>query len=97
MSDSDIVSAGRPYGGLAALWKNEYTSNIKYLGCSPNKCVTSFLLKCVDIDICMCNVYLPCFENKANYVDEFLDCISYIEWIFNEQNDMYEKVELCVA
>ena len=82
---------------LVALWKNEYTSNIKYLGCSPNKRVMSFLLKCVDMNICMCNVYLPCFENTANYVDELLDCISYIEWIFNEQNDICEKVELCVV
>ena len=95
MSGCDIISAGRPYGGLVALLKNEYTSNIKYLRCSPNKRVMSFLLKCVDMIICVCNVYLPCFENTANYVDELLDCISYIEWIFNEQNDMYEKVELC--
>ena len=58
------------YGGLAASWKNECTSNIKYLGCSPNKRVMSFLLKCVDMNICMCNVYLPCFENTANYVDD---------------------------
>ena len=42
MSDSDIVSAVRPFGGLAALWKNEYTSNIKHLGCSPNKRVEFF-------------------------------------------------------
>ena len=76
MSDSDIVSAGRSYGGLAALWKNEYTSNIKYLGCSPNTCVTSFLLNCIDLNICMCNVYLRCFENIANYADELLNCIS---------------------
>ena len=97
MSDSAIVSVGRPYGGLAALWKNEYTSNIKYLRCSPNKRVMSFLQKCVYMNICMCNVYLPCFENTANYVGELLDCISYIEGIFNEQNDIYEKVELCVV
>ena len=45
MSDSDIVSAGRPYGCLAVLWKNEYTSNIKYLRCIPNKRVMSFLQK----------------------------------------------------
>ena len=96
MSDSDIVSAGRSYGSLAAFWKNEYSSNIKYLGCSPNKRVMSFQLKCVDMNICKCNVYLPYFENTANYVDELLDCISYIEWIFNEQNAIYEKVELCV-
>ena len=97
MSDSDIVSAGRPYGGLVALWKNKYTSNIKYLGCSSNKCVMSFPLKCVDMNICICNVYLSCFENTANYVDKLLDCISYIEWIFNEQNDINEKVDLSVV
>ena len=57
----------------------------------------SFLLKCVGMNICMCNVYLPCFENTANYVDEMLDCISNIKRIFNEQNDIHEKVELCVA
>ena len=59
--------------------KMNYTSNIKYLGCNPNKRVVSFLLKCIDMNICMCNVYLPYFENTANYVDELLDCISYIE------------------
>ena len=58
MSDNDIVLAGRPYGGLAALWKNEYTSNIKYLVCSPNKHVMNFLLKGVDVNICMSNVHL---------------------------------------
>ena len=49
------------------------------------------------MNICICNVYLPCFENTANNVDELLNCILYIEWIFNEQNDIYEKVELCVV
>ena len=57
----------------------------------------SFLLKCVDMNICMCNVYLLCFENTAKYVDELLDCISYIEWIFNELSDIYEKVEFYVV
>ena len=52
----------------------------------------SFLLKFVDMSICMCNVYLPCFENTANYINELLAFISYIEWIFNEQNDIYEKL-----
>ena len=51
----------------------------------------SLLLIGVDMNIYMCNVYLPCFENAANYVDELLDCISYIEWIFNEQNDIYKS------
>ena len=57
----------------------------------------NFLLKCVDMNICMCNIYLPYFENTANYVNELLDGISYIEWIFNEQNDIYEIFELCVV
>ena len=60
---------------------------------SPNKRDLSFLLKCVDMNICLYNIYLHCFENAAYYVDELLDCISCVEWIFNEQNDIYEKVE----
>ena len=48
------------------------------------------------IIICLFNVYLPCFDNSVIYLQDLLECFSYIELIVKQINDEYENIKIFI-
>ena len=59
MDDGDIVHCGKPKGGLAILWRNEFKSIITYIGHSSNSGIVAITSSGNDKNLCIINVYLP--------------------------------------
>ena len=56
----------------------------------------ALIVECIDEIICLFNVYLPCFDNSFIYLQDLLECFSYIELIVKQINDEYENVKICI-
>ena len=62
MDESDITRVGRPYGGLAIIWKNNLALSITPIKTiNPRLCAV--MVKSNNLNIIMCNLYLPCDDN----------------------------------
>ena len=96
MSNDDLLSPGRPHGGLAVFWKKKLSLIVHYVGSSPNNRVMALVVECIDEIICLFNVYLLCFDNSVIYLQDLLECFSYIELIVKQINDKYENVKICI-
>ena len=57
-----MTDVDKPYGGLAMLGKKSLDINVKYLYNSLNKRVITVMMKCKDENVCVCYVYLSCYE-----------------------------------
>ena len=55
----------------------------------------ALIVECIDENICLFNVYLPCFDNSVIFLQYLLECFSYIELIVKQINDEYENVKIC--
>jgi hypothetical protein len=96
MENSDLISSGRPSGGLAIMWNKKFKNKIKYLSSSFNKRIMACIIECNEMNICLFNVYLPCCVNNDEYVTEILECVSFMEYIVEQQRSVYGNVEMCV-
>jgi hypothetical protein len=70
---------------------------MKVTECSLNKRVMISLLCCEDRYICLCNVYLPCFESNVECTTDLLECLSFIEVILGKLLSEYTCVDLCIC
>ena len=91
-----MTDVDKPYGGLAMLWKISLDITVKYLYNSLNKRVITVMMKCKDENICVCNVYLSCYENNIEYTKELLECLAHIDLLFTEQRNINKNLELCI-
>ena len=96
MPNDDLLSQGRPHDGLAVFWKKKFSLIVHYVGSSPNNRVMALVVECIDENICLFNVYLHCFDNSVIYLQDLLECFSYIELIVKQINDEYENVKICI-
>ena len=94
MIDEDIVYLGRPHSGVAVLWRKSLS--IKYFGNSLNNRVMAFILITVNSTICIFNVYFPCWTYTIDYSTDVAECISRIEWVYEQQKKICTNVELCI-
>ena len=67
MNDWHILNCGRPKGGLAIPWRNEFKSIITYIGNSPYGRILAITLFGNDKNLCILNVYLPCYNGSIEY------------------------------
>ncbi|CAH2088942.1 unnamed protein product [Euphydryas editha] len=75
------VITGRPYGGVALLWRTSVFPCVSVVECSnPSICAIKITLN--DKPIVVCSVYMPtdCRDNLA----EFTDCLSELSAIIDE-------------
>ena len=69
------IITGRPYGGLAILWNKTLDNVVKIVECKCNRLV-AIILKCVDVELLLINVYMPCDSgNTYSEYREVLDCV----------------------
>ena len=73
-----------------------FASVIKYIGNSKNNCVMYLLIKCDNFNICVCNVYMPCFEHTTKRTEELIECFAYIDHVFDMLTRANESVKLCI-
>jgi exonuclease III len=95
MLDNDVIALGRPKGGLAILWKNMYNPMIRFIGSSLNGRVMAVMFKCKSINVCLFNVYLPCFEYNDEYSIELMECVGFIDLVIDQQKDV-NGLEICI-
>jgi exonuclease III len=96
VANDDIVGPGRPKGGLAIMWKKSLMLAVTVIGNSLNNRIMTAIIECAQFSLCLCNVYLPCFEQSIDYNIELLECMSYIEHVFEQLSDDYGNMEVCI-
>ena len=74
----DIVNCDRSKGRLAILWINKFKSVIKYVGNSRNDRVMAITLFVNYKNLCLLNVYLPCYNGSVKHNCELIECLYYI-------------------
>ena len=83
--DNDILT-GRPYGGLAILWKKDIAQMCKIVEYNDNR-LMGLELNTGNNTVMLINVYLP--YNSTNNSDEYLYYLSKIEHIVSTYNSPY--------
>jgi exonuclease III len=96
MSDDEFVAVGRPKGGISIAWKKSLNSVVKYIGNSLNNRVMAVIIECDTFKICLCNVYFPCFEPTVEYTTELMECLSYIENVYEQSVSICNSTQLCI-
>ena len=72
-----------------------YNSSVKFIGISLNGRIMAVILKFKSTNICLFNVYLPCFEYSEEYSVELMECVAYIELVIDQQKYGGE-LEFCI-
>ena len=96
MEDAMMTDVGTPYGGLAMLWKKSLDMQVKHLEISLYKRVMAVVMGYKYVNKCVCNVYLPCYENNVEYSEELLEFLAYIELLFTGLWNVKKNLELCI-
>lgn len=74
------IFRGRPYGGVAFLWRKNLSSKISIRSKSDSgRCLSVTLSLDSGIKINIVNVYYPCFKSCARYGVELSECLSFVE------------------
>jgi exonuclease III len=91
-SRSDIL-LGRPYGGVAILWKRSLAKSISKVNCSNKRiCAASITLNCGYV-LLLINLYMPCDNRSLNHVDpEYIDCINDVQTLMNDHSPQMIRV-----
>ena len=50
-----------------------------------------------DKNLCILNVYLPCYHGSIEYVCEQLECLSYSEYVIQQQREIYGNIDICIC
>ena len=81
VSDDGVMKPGRPKGGLAIMWNKSLLTSLKIIGSNINNRVMAAVLTCDSFVVCICNVYLPCFEQSEEYSSILMECLSYVDYV----------------
>ena len=89
MNVSDDIVLGRPYGGLAVMWRKHLTSKVKPVSFDDDRIIG---VECVvnSTKMFLLGVYLPCNSN-TNFED-FLFSLGKIRTIIDEFDSLYVYV-----
>ena len=74
MDESNITRVGRPYGGLAILWKNNLALSITPIKTNSSR-LCAVNVKSDKINIIIFNIYMPCDNNSDESFDIFGDVL----------------------
>lgn len=76
---------GRPYGGLAILWRKDRFPNVSVVQCNNTK-ISALCLHVGLRTILIINVYMPCDDSEIESFTEYVSCLGYINAIIEENN-----------
>ena len=82
MNTSQDIIQGRPYGGIAILWRKELSHSYNIIEFDERLMVLN--LKCNSIEILVCNIYMPC--SCDSNLDDFMFYLSKMDSIVAESN-----------
>ena len=94
MIDEDIIHLGRSHDGLAVLWGKFLLPSIKYFGNSLTNRVMVFIPTTVNSTIRTFNAYFPRWTSTLGYSTDVTECISYTEWVYDQQKKICTNVKL---
>lgn len=75
MNEQELL-AGRPYGGVAIIWKNDLKHKVQRISV-PSKRVCAVIICLEDVRLLLCNVYMPQNDSPIEY-EETLQSLSNI-------------------
>ncbi|CAK1546365.1 unnamed protein product [Leptosia nina] len=75
------VLRGRPYGGLAILWRRSVFKDVKIIDCSTDR-LAAVRINCAGKQFLVMNVYMP--TNKEENLIDFTTCLAQITAIIDE-------------
>ena len=85
----DVLLSGRPYGGVAILWKREFCKHVTPLKVSCRRlCAVKVHLEEAREKLLLLNCYMPCdtyLQNECN--DEFLEVMDAVESLVAEHSE----------
>lgn len=76
------ILRGRPYGGVAVLWRYSAFQEVAVIQCSERICAIKIAAH--DRSVLIISAYLP--TNSVNNLPDFIDCLSEISAIVDESN-----------
>ena len=85
--NENTVMHGRPYGGIAFLWKSELASNISVIGFDELHRCLAVQVTLDDYDLLCFGVYLPCYSATDDYETIVLQVIAFIESTILQHSD----------
>ena len=92
MDESNITHVGRPFGGCAILWNNNLAVSITPIETTSNRlCVV--LIKSNNLNIILCNVYMPVNDNSQESFDVYGDVLYELLTII----DLYRGHDLIIG
>ena len=50
-----------------------------------------------DKNVCILNMYLPCYYGSIEYECELLKRLSYIEYVIQQQREIYGNIDICIS
>lgn len=80
--DNQILQ-GRPYGGLAILWKKKLSSNVSFIDCDKDRILPFILTLDRGKQLLICNVYFPTDNRLATTVSD-------------ELSHLIDALEICI-
>ena len=86
MNDNDVGRVGRPFGGLAIVWKQSLPFCIKPVPTiSKRLCVVSMKLN--DINLLLFSVYMPINDNSEDSLNDYENVLNEMSSIINLNED----------
>ena len=82
MEEDPGCHTGRPYGGLAIIYKKNCLFNVKEIECDSDRVITAGLYyNCSDNLLCvLCHVYMPCFESgNSEKSENYIECLDIMQ------------------
>ena len=85
------ILSGRPFGGVAILWRKKFNVNIKYIGSdSEGRCLSILLSTGLNRNIVITSVYFPCYDSLTNYLTSIGPVHAYIQDLLMKfQNELH--------
>jgi exonuclease III len=81
------ILQGRPYGGVAVLWKNTLNSSVTPIKTEHSRVTAVKITTSNNMTLLLLSVYLPCDNQTVNVVHEdFMECLNYIEQLYTTLN-----------
>ena len=96
VSDDDVMKPGRPKRGLAIMWNKSRLTSLKIIGSSINNRVMAAVLTYDIFVMCICKVYLPCFEQSEEHSTVLMEYLSYIDYVHDLLLREHNYIELCI-
>ncbi len=86
---------GRPFGGLSIIYNSDCFKLVRDYGVSINKRVMGLLLSLGDQLVMVFNVYLPCFSDSVEYINDINIVCGFIDSVLSSNEGKQFHTLIC--